>query len=269
MGKNNNPIGIFDSGLSSLAIAKAIKLQLPLEEIIYFGDTGYAPYDHISKEAIINNSIGIVEFLLEKQCKIIVITCSSAAANAYNEIAELVGNKAILINVIDPVVEFIAASGYKSVGIIGTNSTINSNVFDDKIRAKNKGIMISSVTTPLLLPMINEGHIFDEISNVIIRNYLSQHNLNDIEALILSNIQYPIIKNQINKYYNFEVDIIDPVKIMLDELFKMLVQFDILNDSDQEKRHRFYVSDITQQLQVAAKLYFEEEILLEKTNFRK
>jgi glutamate racemase len=267
--QKNQPIGIFDSGLGGLTVAKAINHALPNENLIYFGDTAHLPYGDKSKETIIQYSTKIAEFLLEQQCKAIVIACNSASANAYDEVLQIVGSKAKVLNVIDPMVEYIVNTEYKNVAVIGTKSTIDTNIYENKIHAVKKGMIVSSLATPLLVPMIEEGFIFDDISNAIIRNYLSRNDIADIEALILGCTHYPIIKNQINKFYNFQVDIIDSGKIVSNSLRNILSGSILLNDSQNRGELKFYVSDITRYFKLIARMFFEEEIPLERLNFWK
>jgi glutamate racemase len=264
---NQKPIGIFDSGLGGLTVTKAINIALPKENLIYFGDTAHLPYGDKSKETIIQYSTRIANFLIEHQCKVIVIACNSASANAYIEVVEEVGNKALVLNVIDPVVDYIVKTNCIKVGVIGTKSTIDSNTYEDKIRKNNTGITVSSMATPLFVPMIEEGFIFDDISNAIIRNYLSRHELSDIETLILGCTHYPIIKNQISKFFNFEVDIIDSGKIVAKSLHNLLSSQNLLNESINVPEKKFYVSDLTRYFNQIARMFFEEDIDLVRYNF--
>jgi len=258
------PIGIFDSGLGGLTVAKAIHLSMPNEQLIYFGDTAHFPYGDKSREAIIQYSTHITDFLLEQKCKVIVIACNTASANAYDAILQRVKSKCQVLNVIDPVVDFIAGSGYNKIGVIGTKSTIDSGTYADKIRARRKGIMVNSMATPLLAPMIEEGFIYDDISNAIIRNYLSRNEISDIETLILGCTHYPIISNQISRFYNFEIDIVESGKIIAASLQSLLSGSGILNDGKPAAGNKFYVSDYTRYFKLIAKMFFEEAIDLEK-----
>jgi glutamate racemase len=264
--KKSQPIGIFDSGLGGLTVVKAINLSLPNEQLIYFGDTAHLPYGDKSKETIIQYSTRIADFLIQQHCKVIVIACNSASANAYNEVVKLVGNRAWVLNVIDPVVEYISQTAFQRIGVIGTKSTIDSDTYLKKIKAKKNQAIVYSMATPLLVPMIEEGFIFDDISNAIIRNYLSRREISDIDALILGCTHYPIIKNQINKYYNFNIDIIDSGKIVANSLRELLALKDLLNDTPSLTGNKFYISDVTRYFNQIARMFFEEEIQLEKLN---
>ena len=259
---DNRPIGIFDSGVGGLTVANAIRQILPQEQLVYFGDTAHLPYGDKSKETIIHYSESITKYLLEYDCKIIVIACNSASANAYDKVKALAGDIPV-INVIDPIVENVTQYEYKHIGVIGTKSTVASDTYANKIHAQKKGVLVSSMATPLFVPMIEEGFIFDDISNAIIRNYLSRPDLGGVDALILGCTHYPIIKNQVNKFFNFETDIIDSSKVTAQHLQKLLQEKQQLADIGTIIKHRFFVSDFTPYFKTIAKMFFEEEIELE------
>jgi glutamate racemase len=252
--------------VGGLTVANAIRQVLPNEKLIYFGDTAHLPYGDKSKETVMGYSARITRYLLEQNCKVIVVACNTASANAYDTILSEAGNHAIVVDVINPVVEFVTTGKkYKRIGVIGTKGTINSGTYVGKIIARNPHITVSSLATPMLVPMIEEGFIFDDISNAIIRSYLSKPELSQIQALILGCTHYPIIKNQINKFFDFEVDVIDSSRIVANHLRDILTENNLLNPSPNPV-YKFYVSDFTDYFQVISKLFFEENIPLEKMN---
>jgi len=260
----NSPIGLFDSGVGGLTVASAIRLALPAEQLIYFGDTAHLPYGDKSKETIINYSIGITKFLLSKGCKVILIACNSASANAYQEVKEFVGDKALVMNVIDPVINHVTRDpDIKNIGVIGTKATVNSKTYPNGINKIKSSIEVSSLATPLLVPMIEEGFIFDDISNAIVRSYLSRKELQGIDSLILGCTHYPIIKNQISKFFNFEVDVIDSAKIVADTLREELQSRNLLR-TEKAQSHEFFVSDHTDYFEIIARMFFGEKIFLNK-----
>ena len=181
----NQPIGIFDSGVGGLTVAHAIKQLLPGESIIYFGDTAHLPYGDKSADAIKSYSRRITEFLLEHQAKVILVACNSASASAYDSLKEEFGRRTVILDVIDPVVDYLSSKHYKKLGVIGTKRTISSGMYDQKLKERSPVTSVVSLATPLLVPMIEEGFIFDDISNAIIRTYLSDESLSGIEALVL------------------------------------------------------------------------------------
>jgi len=259
------PIGIFDSGVGGLTVAHAIKQILPAESLIYFGDTAHLPYGDKSEESIRFYSGKITEFLLEHKAKIVVIACNSASASAFEFLKKEFGNQTILLDVIDPVVDYISTRNFKKVGVIGTKRTISSGTYEQKVTGKSPDTSIVSLATPLFVPMIEEGFIFDDISNAIIRTYLSNESLDGIEALILGCTHYPIIRNQISKFFNFNIEVVDSARIVSIMLREVLEKNNLLNDSGIVK-DQFFVSDYTYYFEKIARMFFEGEINLSKAD---
>jgi glutamate racemase len=261
----NQPIGIFDSGVGGLTVAHAIKQILPGESIIYFGDTAHLPYGDKSEEAIRFYSEKITEFLLDNNSKIVLIACNSASASAFDYLKKKYSGKVILLDVINPVIDYIATRNFKKIGVIGTKRTISSDTYARKVAGKSPGTLIVSKATPLFVPMIEEGFIFDDISNAIIRTYLSDESLSEIQALILGCTHYPIIRNQINKFFNFNVEVVDSSRIVASVLRELIDKNNLLNDKSQQK-DQFYVSDFTDFFEKIARMFFEGEINLKKAD---
>ena len=259
------PIGIFDSGVGGLTVAHAIKQILPGESLIYFGDTAHLPYGDKSAESIRNYSQRITEFLLDHNAKVVLVACNSASASAFDSLKEEFREKTILFDVIDPVVEYIGTRNFNKIGVIGTKRTISSGTYEQKIRQKSAKTEVISLATPLLVPMIEEGFIFDDISNAIIRTYLSSESLAGIQALILGCTHYPIIKNQISKIFNFNVEVVDSARIVAMILREELERKKLLNDSGKVS-DIFFVSDYTTYFEKIARMFFEGEINLKKAD---
>jgi len=292
----NGPIGLFDSGVGGLTVAHALQTLLPNEQLVYFGDTAHLPYGDKSRESIVQYSLGIADFLLEQQCKLILIACNSASSNAFDEVKEHVGHRAVVMNVIDPVVNHVCvntgsilnsegepdeeAPRVSTVGIIGTKATIDSGTYERRIKetlanlladsneissVTHPGLNVSSLATPLFVPMIEEGFVFDDISNAIIRSYLSRKELYGIDTLILGCTHYPIIRNQISRFLNFEVNVLDTARIVALSVQELLASKELLV-SKRSGDNRFYVSDHTPYFEVIANMFFNEKISLKKKN---
>ncbi len=265
----DQPLGIFDSGLGGLTVASAIKQLLPDEQIIYFGDTAHLPYGDKSSDSIIHYSGKIAEFLLERNCKTVLVACNTASATAYAGLLDKFGDKALVMDVIDPVVDYVNEKFPSSkTGVIGTKNTINSNTYPLNIREKIPVANVVSMATPLLVPMIEEGFIYDDISNAIIRSYLSNELLDGIEVLILGCTHYPIIKNQIRKYYNFRIEVIDSAEIVARHLKEKLASENLLA-SERKSEDLFYVSDFTEYFGKIARMFFDSNINLSKSDLWK
>jgi glutamate racemase len=259
------PIGVFDSGVGGLTVAHAVKQLLPRESIVYFGDTAHLPYGDKSAESIKTYSERIIQFLLDQDSKAVLIACNSASASAFDSLKKQYGGKIILVDVIDPVVDYLSTRNYKKIGVIGTKRTISSGTYEKKLRDKAPSTSVVSMATPLLVPMIEEGFIFDDISNAIIRAYLTNESLAGIQALILGCTHYPIIKNQISKIFNFNVDVVDSGRIVAQVLKDELEKQDLLNEKG-KIRDRFFISDYTAYFEKIARMFFEGEINLKKAD---
>jgi len=258
------PIGIFDSGVGGLTVAHAIKQILPGESLVYFGDTAHLPYGDKSAESIKQYSRKITEFLLEHNSKVVLVACNSASASAFDTLKKEF-SQTILIDVIDPVVDYLSTKHYDRIGVIGTKRTISSGTYENKIKKRVGETAVVSLATPLLVPMIEEGFIFDDISNAIIRAYLSDPSLKGIQALILGCTHYPIIKNQISKIFNFNVDIVDSARIVAETLRATLEKNNLLNKGGKVK-DQFFISDYTTYFEKIARMFFEGDINLKKAD---
>lgn len=257
------PIGIFDSGIGGMTVASAVTRLLPNENTIYFGDTAHLPYGDKSTASIQAYAIKICNMLLQQNCKLILIACNSASAAAFELVREYVGSKAKVLNVIDPVVDYIKEHYEgKTIGLIGTKQTVLSNVYKKKVDALNKNIHLKSLATPLLAPMIEEGFFDNNISESIIDSYLSDQSLEGIEALILGCTHYPLIKNQICKYYENDVEVLDTSEIVAHSLRAWLEQHYLVNEKGTGKR-QFYVSDYTLSFEQSTNIFFGQQIQLE------
>ncbi|MFD2513390.1 glutamate racemase [Pontibacter locisalis] len=259
----NRPIGIFDSGIGGLTVAKAIIDVLPHERIIYFGDTAHLPYGDKSTAAIQAYAVKICNLLIKQHCKLILIACNSASAAAYDLVKEYVGSKAKVLNVIDPIVNHIGKTyPSQTIGLIGTKQTVNSNVYRKKVDELNLNIELKSHATPLLAAMIEEGFFNDSISESVIHTYLSDPDLSGIEALILGCTHYPLIKKQIEGFYKGEVDVLDASQIVAQHV-KSYLESNGLAAEKLIGEHHFYVSDFTRSFEESTRIFFKRQVHLE------
>ncbi|WP_185864654.1 glutamate racemase [Blattabacterium cuenoti] len=244
--KIDAPIGIFDSGIGGVIIAKEITMQMPNENIIYFGDTMNMPYGEKSKDFIIKNSIKIVSFFLKKKCKAIVIACNSVTSNALEEIKKKFNRKFIIFNVIEPIVKNKILLTSNRIGIIATPATIRSNFYVKEINKYYHHLDIIQVSAPLLAPMIEKGIEIIKIKNII-KNYLN--NLKSIDTLLLACTHYLFFKKEIeNLYYGrVHIHIIDIQKIVVQEIKKILKEKKLYSTTTSSSYHHkkleiFYTS---------------------------
>ena len=257
------PIGIFDSGVGGLTVARELRRMLPLENFIYYGDTKHLPYGDKSPQAIVGYVTKITDFLLSQNCKAIVIACNTATANALKEVLEQVQGRVPVIDVISPVAEKVAFEIHTNVGVIATKATVSSGLYKKSIRKHNKFIKVDELATPLLVPAIEEGFKNHPITHSIIYNYLSSPKLKNIETLILGCTHYPLLIEEIRHFYGNRVRVIDSPRIVISALKTELEQHNLLNTETKGTYHKFYVSDLTRNFEKISKKIFGNSIPLE------
>ena len=258
----NSPIGIFDSGIGGLTVANAIVKALPGEQIIYFGDTAHLPYGDKSADAIRYYSLRISKFLLEQDCKMIVVACNSASSAAYHVLVDFFRGQTLFVNVVDPLVEAVARQPYQKVGIIATKATIQSSMYERQLRSLHPDLEVASLATPLLAPMIEEGYVHNEISQAVLNSYLSHPSLEGIDALLLACTHYPLIRPDIEAFFEGKVHIYDSTDVVASAVQQRLKTKNLLSETAGEG-HRFFVSDYTPSFESTTRLFYQEELHLE------
>jgi glutamate racemase len=259
---DNRPIGVFDSGVGGLTVAKEIKRLLPHENIIYFGDTKHLPYGEKSKEAITKFTTEITEFLVQQDCKAIVVACNSATSNSIDEI-RAAANGTLVIDVISPVAKKVAFELHQKIGVIATKATVNSNAYKKFIRKFNKHIQVIQLATPLLVPIIEEGFRNTPVSKHALEAYLSHKKFEDIDTLILGCTHYPLIEKEIQSIFQGRVKVVNSPLIVVNELIHELQKMNILGNTKHPHYH-FYLSDYTENFARTAKLFFGKSVTLEQ-----
>lgn len=238
---NNSPIGIFDSGIGGLTVAREIMRQLPDESTVYFGDTARVPYGSKSRDTIISFSRQIMKFLMTKKVKAIVIACNTASAYALDTIAKEADVP--VIGVIEPGAKAAnEATSNGRIGVIATEGTIKSNTYPKIIKAINPDIQVFSKACPLFVPLVEEGWQYDSITYEIADRYLYDIMSYDIDTLVLGCTHYPLIRRTIQKVVGDNITLVSPAYETAKELEKILAENDV-RACDNKAEHHFYVSD--------------------------
>ncbi len=238
----NAPIGVFDSGVGGLTVAREIMRQMPKENIVYFGDTARVPYGSKSKDTIIGFSRQIVKFLQTKNVKAIVIACNTASAFALKTIQEEVSIP--VIGVIKPGAK-VASEATKNgkVGVIGTIGTINSNIYTQYLHELNPDIQVFSKACPLFVPLVEEGWIYDSVTIEVAERYFSELKASGVDTLVLGCTHYPLIRHVLQKVIGENVTLVNPAYETARRLKNVLLEEDLLTDRVEVGEHLFYVSD--------------------------
>ncbi len=244
----NRPIGVFDSGIGGLTVVRALMECLPFENIIYFGDTARVPYGIKSVETINRYAAQITEFLLKKDVKLLIVACNTMAAVAYKTIKELSHV---------PVLEVIKASAKsavqdtrtKSIGVIGTPATINSNAYARAINLLDRDAKIFSQACPLFVPLVEEGWFDHPATRLIAQEYLKPVVAEKVDTLVLGCTHYPLLRSLLQDIVGRKVKLIDSAQAMADIASALIDKQNIANKDSHKPDYLFCVSDVPYRFQ--------------------
>lgn len=239
------PIGVFDSGVGGLTVAREIMRQLPNERLVYFGDTARVPYGSKSKETITRYSRQIIRFLQEKSVKAIVVACNTASALALPQIrTELT---IPIIGVVKPGAKVAAETTVNGrIGVIGTEATIGSQVYTRVIHEYNPEAEVIGKPCPLFVPLVEEGWRKDPITEEIARRYLASFQSSGIDTMIMGCTHYPLLRSTLRGILGESVTLVNPAYETAQSLKTLLVEQDMMNDglgAVDNPKYQFYVSD--------------------------
>ncbi len=234
-------IGVFDSGVGGLTVARELFHQLPNEDIIYFGDTARVPYGIKSKETVIKFSIENILFFLKHNVKLICVACNTVSSFALPVIKHHF--RVPIVGVISPGVrEAVYATQNKRVGVIGTRGTVNSRAYEIEIKQLDPSVKVTAVSCPLFVPFAEEGFLEGDVVLEVARDYLKPLKRAGVDTVILGCTHYPLLKPVIKKAMGNGVCLIDSAKQVAIEVKNILAADSMLNPSGKGK-HKFFVSD--------------------------
>ncbi len=263
------PIGVFDSGVGGLTVAREIMRQMPNEKIVYFGDTARVPYGSKSQSTILRYSRQIVRFLLEQNVKAIAVACNTASAYALPEIEK--DCPVPTIGVILPGARTAASiTRNGKIGVIGTSATIGSGIYADYLKEIMPSAQVLGRACPLFCPLVEEGLWEDPVTEEIARRYLADLLDQEIDTLILGCTHYPLIRRTIGKVVGPDVQLVNPAYETAQELGQLLRDMDLQAEEAPalgaaESQYRFFVSDMAEKFRQFANSIIKYGILSAKT----
>lgn len=202
------PIGVFDSGIGGLTVVAELRRALPTEKILYLGDTARVPYGGKSAETVTRYSREISDLLVSEGCKLIVVACNTASALAVPTLAP--DYDIPIIGVLQPgAAAAVKATRSGKIGVIGTRATIGSQAYRRAITALNPDLSVIATACPLLVPLIEEGLLEDEVTDTLLRRYLTPMLEEGIDTLVLGCTHYPLLKKAILKICGDQVTLVD------------------------------------------------------------
>ncbi|MCH5257431.1 MAG: glutamate racemase [Lachnospiraceae bacterium] len=247
----NAPIGVFDSGVGGLTVAREIMRQLPNERIVYFGDTARVPYGSKSRDTITRFSRQIVRFLQMQEVKAIVVACNTASAYALDELEHEVDIP--IIGVVKPGAKTaIEATNNGKIGVIATEATIGSGIYKRYIEENDTSVSVIEKACPLFVPLVEEGLWEDPVTDEIARRYLTELIDIDIDTLILGCTHYPLIRSTVGKVMGDKVTLVNPAYETARELKELLEKEGLESEKRPElgtELYRFFVSDAADKFQ--------------------
>ncbi len=261
------PIGIFDSGVGGLTVAREIMRQIPNEKIIYFGDTARVPYGSKSQETVTRYSRQIARFLQTFHVKTIVVACNTASAYALDALEQEIDVP--VIGVVKPGAKTAAeVTRNGKIGVIATEATIGSQIYTKYIKELNKDVTIYGKACPLFVPLVEEGLWQDPVTDEIAKRYLTELIDIDIDTLILGCTHYPLIRSTLGRIMGEGVSLVNPAYETAIELKQMLEERGLLNEETPKlgtNQYQFYVSDGAEKFKRFANSIIKYGILSAKT----
>ena len=227
----NAPIGVFDSGVGGLTVAREIMRQIPNERIVYFGDTARVPYGSKSKDIITKYSRQIIRFLLTENVKAIVIACNTASAFALDTMQKEFDIP--IIGVLKPGAKVAAKTTVNGrIGLIGTEGTIHSGMYAQFIKSIKPDVEVIGKPCPLFVPLVEEGMLHDTITDQVAERYLSTLKDKNIDTLIMGCTHYPLLRSTIRRVMGESVNLVNPAYETAIELKKLLENKNLANVCD-------------------------------------
>ena len=259
------PIGVFDSGVGGLTVAREIMRNLPSERIVYFGDTARVPYGSKSRESIIRFSRQIIHFLQEEHVKAIVVACNTASAYALDEVQKDLNIP--IIGVVKPGAKVAAeATRNKRIGVIGTKGTIGSNIYADYIHEIDPEITVVGKACPLFVPLVEEGWLKDPVTVEVAERYLQELQEQDVDTLVMGCTHYPLLRSVLRELLGEKVTLVNPAYETAQSLKQLLKEMNLDNPGIKEEEfpYRFYISDLADQFTAFANSILPYDVSMTK-----
>jgi len=239
---NSTPVGIFDSGIGGLTVARAIYDRLPNESTIYFGDTARVPYGPKSPETVRRYSLEILRWLLDQGVKAVVIACNTSTAHALESLQA--ASPVPVIGVIEPGARAAVAAGRSGpIGVIGTAGTIASNAYARAIHRVRPDARVEQRACPLFVPLVEEGWFEHPAAELIAADYLAPLQQAGIDVLVLGCTHYPLLRPLLQRVMGPGVRLIDSGEATAEALAATLRAEGLEALPGGEAVHRFAVSD--------------------------
>lgn len=253
----NNPIGVFDSGIGGLTVVKELLKTLPGENIVYVGDTARVPYGTRSEPVITKFALELTRFLIHQKVKILVIACNTISAVSLKAIESI--STVPVLGVIKPAINrAVKLTKNKKIGVICTRATLESGIYERETKRIEKKIKIVAQACPLFVPLVEEGLINHPATKLIAREYFIKLKSEEIDTLILGCTHYPLLREIIQHSAGKNVALIDSAKPTAEEVKKILIEKKLLN-KQKNPLHNFFLTDVSKRSDQIINLFFDNK----------
>ena len=236
------PLGVFDSGIGGLTVARALFERLPQESVIYFGDTARVPYGPKSPETVRRYSGEILAYLLKRGVKAVVVACNTSTAHALDYLKA--HSRVPVVGVIEPGAKAaVAATKTGTIGVIGTAGTIASGAYERAITALRPDARVHAQACPLFVPLVEEGWFDHPATELIARQYLAPLHRAGVDVLVLGCTHYPLLKPLLSRVMGPDVALVDSAEETAKAVAEQLAAAGLLATGGGPHDHRFVVSD--------------------------
>lgn len=240
---SDSPLGVFDSGVGGLTVARAIMDVLPNESIVYLGDTARVPYGSKSPETIRKFSTEDTQFLISQGVKAVVVACNTATAHALSTLRTMF--RIPIIGVIEPGVEAtISDPNCQRVGIIGTAGTIRSHAYQHELMMRRPDLQIYAIATPLLVPLIEEDWLAHSATEAIVKEYVNPLVDKGIDTLVLACTHYPLLKPLLRQILPPHIRLVDSAVTCAEQTKNILASHRSLRRSQELPQMEVYLTDL-------------------------
>jgi glutamate racemase len=260
---NDAPIGIFDSGVGGLTVARAIIDQLPNESIIYLGDTANSPYGTKTISQVRELALAVMDELVDQGVKILVIACNSASAAVLRDAREryTVGRGIPVVEVIQPAVRrAVSATRNRHVGVIGTNATITSRAYEDAFAAA-VDIQVTSVACPAFVDFVERGVTSGPELLSVAKEYLAPIQAAGVDTLVLGCTHYPLLTGALSFVMGEDVTLVSSAEETAKDVYRTLVEHDLLRTSASSPKYRFQATGDTKTFESLARRFLGPEVV--------
>ncbi len=240
--KNNQPIGMFDSGIGGLTVLRAVQHQLPNEKIVYFGDTGRQFYGEKSAETVLRYSIENSIFLMEHSIKLLVIACSTASAVSVERLRNIF-NIPVIGSIEPGAEEALRISKTGRIAVLATKGTIRSQAYQNHFNKLDPNAFVLPLECPLLAPLVEEGMDDHPATRLILKDYLKPLKEHPVDTILLGCTHYPLLKELIQEEVGPDIQILDSATTCAEKVEKILNEQNLSASSALIHPSRYFVSD--------------------------